>query len=57
MCVNKMRVCHVYVNAPRGQKRELGPLQLELQVVRNCQTWMLETNLVSSGRTASIKFS
>jgi hypothetical protein len=37
----------------RGQKRASYPLKLEQQAVVNHPTWLLRTELWSSGRTAS----
>ena len=37
----------------RGQKRMLDPLELELQEVMSCLTWVLETELWPSVRATS----
>lgn len=39
VCVS---VYHVYVGTYGSQKRMLGPLELQLQVVVSCQKWALE---------------
>lgn len=47
---------YVYMpGAPRGQKRTLAPLKLELQMVVNCM-WMLGIGPASSGKAASVAF-
>ena len=45
----------VYVCALRGQKRVSIPLELELEAVVNHPTWLVETELRSSGRAACSK--
>jgi hypothetical protein len=45
VCVSLCCVCGL-----RGQKRTMGPLQLELQAVVSCPMWVLGTELWSSAR-------
>lgn len=54
VCVS-MSIHHRHVDAPEGQKRVLGPLELELefQVALSCPVWVLGTKLWSSGRAVS----
>jgi hypothetical protein len=44
---------HVCVGGRVGQKKVPDPLELELQAVVSCPTWVLETELGSSAREAS----
>lgn len=48
-----MTSCHMYSNVHRGQRRAWEPLQLECQAILNCHTWVLGSELRSSGRSAS----
>lgn len=41
---------HVGADALGGQKRATNPLELELQAVMSCLTWVLGAEPVSSGR-------
>jgi hypothetical protein len=47
ICVS---VCHLCAAAHTGQKRESGPLLLELQALVSHLTWMLETEFGFSAR-------
>lgn len=44
----------LYVGAHRGQKRVLGPLELELQAGVNCLMWVLGKEHGVSERAASV---
>lgn len=44
---------HMSAGTSGGQKRVLGLLELELQVVLNCLTWVLATKVVLSVQTVS----
>lgn len=45
---------HTCAGAPRGQKRTLGPLELDLSAIMNSQMWMLGTEFVFYPRTARV---
>lgn len=47
-------LCHICVNARRGQQRALDPLEMKLQVFMNRLTWVLGIELSSFARTVSI---
>lgn len=44
------RYAFMNTSSYRGQKRALDFVELELQAVRSCQTWVLGTELRSSAR-------
>ena len=46
-------MCHVHLGACQGQKMELEPWELELQVLVSCLIWVLGTEFSFYGRTAS----
>lgn len=48
MFVNRFALMNI--SFYRDQKRALDSIELELQAVRSCQTWILETELRSSAR-------
>ena len=51
ICLGKC--LHVNMGAQRGQKKASDTLKLELQIVVNCVTWVLDTKLKSCGRAVS----
>lgn len=44
---------YVSADAQGGQKEEMGALEFKLHTVVSCPTWVLRTNLQSSGRATS----
>jgi hypothetical protein len=54
MCVPEcIYVYRVHADICRGQKKVLGPLELELHVLVSLLTWVLRTLPESSARAAS----
>lgn len=43
---------HMSTGAFRGQERVLGPMELEIQAVVRCVTWVLGTELIPSGKSS-----
>lgn len=51
----KLLFIYVHIGAQKGQKVVSGSLQLELEAVVSCLTWLLGTKLSFSGRAASTR--
>ena len=45
---------HGFVSAVPTEARGMDPLELELQVVVSCQTWVLGTEIESFARAVSV---